>query len=97
LGIKNGKLLRITDAADDVELKSLWPDLFWMNENHDGDEFYQSSDKRPLLVLPLILDGSPIGVLKFHATLDKQSFSEISQEVAVIVSQIISGLLRQTC
>jgi signal transduction histidine kinase len=93
---KNGKLLRITDAADDVELKSLWPDLFWMNENHDGDEFYQSSDKRPLLVLPLILDGSPIGVLKFHATLDKQSFSEISQEVAVIVSQIISGLLRQT-
>jgi GAF domain-containing protein len=93
---KNGRPLRIDNLLDDAELKSISPDLFWANEYNDGDELYSSEDKRPLLAVPLVLDNESIGTLKFHATIDKQSFSDVSQEIATIASQIISGVLRQT-
>lgn len=91
-----GRPLRIGNLLDDTELKSISPDLFWANEYNDGDELYSSEDKRPLLAVPLVLDNESIGTLKFHATIDRQPFSDVSQEIATIASQIISGVLRQT-
>ena len=93
---KNTKPLRINDVTDADELKSLAADLLWANEYHDGDELYESGDKRPLLAVPLMLDDTSIGTLKFHATLNKQPFSDLSQEIAIIVSHIISGVIRQS-
>ncbi|MCC6500578.1 MAG: GAF domain-containing protein [Anaerolineales bacterium] len=93
---KNCKPQRIADVTDSQELKSLSADLYWANEYHDGDELYKPGDRRSLLAVPLVLDGDAIGTLKFHATDDKEPFSETSQEIAVIVSQIISGVIRQT-
>ncbi len=93
---KNGKPLRIRNLLDDQELKSTSVDLYWANEYHDGDELYSPDDERSLLVVPLILSDEPIGVLKFHARINKKPFSEETQEIATIVAQIISGVLRQT-
>jgi GAF domain-containing protein len=93
---KNSKPLRIADVTDDHELKSISSDLAWANEYHDGDELYEPGDRRPILAVPLILEEDSIGTLKFHAALEEQSFSEISQEVATIVSHIISGVMRQS-
>lgn len=93
---KNAKLLSITDVRDERELKSLSSNLHWANEYHEGDELYQPGEKRRLLVVPLVLEGVSIGALKFHATLNKEPFSEISQEIATIVSNIVAGSLRQT-
>jgi signal transduction histidine kinase len=93
---KNGRPLRINDVVSEQELKTISSDLYWANEYHDSDELYQPEDKRPLLVAPLILNNNSIGVLKFSATKDQYPFSEISQEIAVIVSQIIAGAIRQT-
>ncbi len=93
---KNNKPLRVSDVTNEVELRSKSLELVWANEYQDGDELYELGEKRPLLAVPLILNENPIGTLKFHATLDKEPFSEVSEEISVIVSQIISGVLRQT-
>lgn len=93
---ENGKALIIDDVTDYNELKSVSPKLYWTNEYKEGDDLYHSREKRPLLVVPLILDEVPIGVLKFHATIDKKPFSGVSLEIARVVSQIITGVIRQT-
>jgi signal transduction histidine kinase len=95
---KNGRTLRISDIRDQEELASISNELRWANEYHDGDEFYVSSlnEKRPLLAVPLILDGKPIGTLKFHATVDKKPYSDVSEKIATIAANIIAGVLRQT-
>jgi signal transduction histidine kinase len=93
---KTGRPLRINNVANSEELKLISPEIYWANEYQDGDEFYTQGDKRPLLAVPLRFDDGPIGTLKFHATMDKQPFMEISQEIAIVVSHIISGVIRQT-
>lgn len=93
---KNSKPLRISNVMDDLELKQISHDLIWVNEYHDGDELYEPNEKRPILAVPLVLDNSPIGTLKFHATLSKEPFSEVSEKISVIVAQIISGVIRQS-
>jgi signal transduction histidine kinase len=94
---QKGKTLRINDIRDKTELLSISNDLRWANEYFDGDEFYTSqNDKRPLLAVPLVLDGKTIGTLKFHATVDKGSYSEISERIATIAANIVVGVLRQT-
>lgn len=93
---KHGRPLRINNATSGQELNAIATNLYLANDYHDSDELYQPGEKRPLLVVPLILNNSPIGVLKLSATVDKQPFSEISEEISAIISQIIAGSVRQT-
>ncbi|MBI5294911.1 MAG: GAF domain-containing protein [Chloroflexi bacterium] len=93
---KNGKPLRINNVTNQQELISICSDLYWANQYNDGDELYQSGEERRLLAVPLMLGNAPIGTLKFHATLDKNPFPPISQEIATIAANIITGVLRQT-
>lgn len=93
---KNGKPLRLSNVANQQELKSISLELNWANHYSDGDELYLPGEERRLLAVPLIVDDVTIGTLKFHATLDKKPFLAISQEIATIAANVIAGVLRQT-
>jgi signal transduction histidine kinase len=91
----NCRPLRIVNVKDPTELQAISSELHWADFYNDGDEFYSGDEKRPLLVVPLVLNDLPIGVMKFHATINRKPFSEFSEEIAQIVAQIISGVIRQ--
>ncbi|MBI5952238.1 MAG: GAF domain-containing sensor histidine kinase [Chloroflexi bacterium] len=87
--------LRLDDVTNQLEIAK-WSGLYWNDKYNDGAEFYSSSDeKRPILVIPLI-DISPIGILKFHASINKEPFSAVDEQIAIVVAQIISAVIRST-
>lgn len=92
---KNKRSVIIDDVRDQNELFQISPDLSWSNHYQDADNFYGPDDKRRLLAVPLVISENPIGVLKFHATRSKEPFQPIVREIAEIVAQIISGVIRQ--
>ena len=93
---KQGRALNIPDVTDNVALKNISPDLNWADLYQDGAEFYQSNDRRPLLIIPLAIGDESIGVIKFHSSVEQNFFTEMSERIATIVAQIISGVIRQT-
>lgn len=92
---KSDIVLRVQDVSNPQELAAKGRDLVWKNFYQDGEDFYQPGEPRPLLVVPLKLNQNVLGVLKFHATLDGKPFLETFEKVAIIVAQIISGVINQ--
>lgn len=93
---KNGNMLNINDITNEKALKSISNSLYWADLYKDSDGFYHPADPIPLLITPLVLENETIGVIKFHAVSSGEVFSEISEQVASVIAQTITGVIRQT-
>ncbi len=88
-----GSPLRLTDRSDADELRAIAPELHWIDRYADGQFYYAEEDKKPILIVPLLTHAGSMGIVEFHSTLTRQPFTKTSEDVAVIVAQIIANTL----
>ncbi len=94
----HGTPLRLTDRSNTDELYAIAPDLCWVDRYADSRFYYAEDDRKPILIVPLMArTGTPcVGIIEFPATLTKRPFIKTSEDVAVIVAQIIANTLEKT-
>ena len=97
---KNGTPLIIKDVSNAEELVSISPEIHYLNQFDNSAKIDSAESKQSILILPLIVDDVPIGTFELHKTtkedpffINKNPFSHESTQLAIIVSQIISGQL----
>lgn len=91
---EHGQTLRLADMSDEAERKK-YPGLSWSDHYGGSVDYYHQEERKPILAMPLKIDGQIIGVFKFLGPQEKAEFSETDEKIAVIVSQVIAGVIRQ--
>ncbi len=92
----HGVPIRLKDCLDRHELQMVAPGLRWHDRYGDQEFYYQSWDKRPLLVVPLVARIGALGFIVFPATVDKEPFTRAAEEIAVIAVQNLADVLEKT-
>lgn len=90
---KYSRPLRLNDCSDRKELQSYAPDLHWSDKYKGNNDFYDPTDRKPILIVPLLGPTRTIGVLKVPATVDKQPFTEVSEAIVVLIAQIVASAI----
>ena len=92
----HGLPLRLTDRSDADELRAIAPDLGWVDRYADGQFYYAQNGQKPILIVPLVARTGNLGIIEFPCTLTRQPFTKTSEDVAVIVAQMIANTLEKT-
>ncbi|MCL4519815.1 MAG: GAF domain-containing protein, partial [Thaumarchaeota archaeon] len=93
---KHGKSLRIKNCSDPDELRAIAPDLYWADKYKYCKDYFHSSQKKPVLIVPLLARTRVIGVLTMTATMDEEPFSPYSETIANLLGQIVAIAIQQS-
>lgn len=90
---KTSHTLNISKASSEQTLRQIPPSLSEVNKYQIDNDFEKTEKLYPLLVVPLVLNNEPIGVLEYYQTINGDGYSKTAEELASIIGgSLASGV-----